>query len=94
MEDESSRHLIRKPSHNPKLFTGRLNRNRRGFPFASSPLFPPEERRVHLEKEPEKNIGLKINEQNISLIAKKEGSFMSRQDHSMDSFDKMIIGVD
>ena len=37
---------------------------------------------------------MKLNEQNISLIAKKEGSFMSRQDHSMDSFDKMIIGVD
>lgn len=50
-----------------------------------------EERKYLSEREAERNIG-----QNISLIAKKqEGSFISnRQDHSLDSFDKMIMGVD
>lgn len=39
---------------------------------------------------------MKINEQSISFIAKKlEISFISNgQDRSLDSFDKMIIGVD
>jgi hypothetical protein len=39
---------------------------------------------------------MKINEQSISFIAKKlEVSFISNgQDRSLDSFDKLIIGVD
>ena len=39
---------------------------------------------------------MKIKEQSISFIAKnQEGSFMSNgNDRSIDSFDKMIIGVE
>ena len=39
---------------------------------------------------------MKINEQSISFIAKnQEGSFISLgQDRSIDSFDKMFIGVE